>query len=151
MTISSKFLFWSYEITLIRHGIAEEKKWDQSDFLRPLTPEWRSDFLERLHRHPNELQNIDIIICSPAVRCSQTCNLLCSLLDIDPDWIIYDNRIYTFEEQYDTLLHILQELPSNKQHVCLIGHNDSISALASHLIGEVIHIKKWKIIHTVLK
>ena len=86
------------KITLIRHGIAEEKKGDQSDFLRALTPDGRTEFLERLHRHHDELQDIDMIICSPAVRCSQTCNLLCSLLDIDPDWIIYDNRIYSFEE-----------------------------------------------------
>ena len=99
------------KITLIRHGITEEKKGNQSDFLRALTVDGRIEFLERLHRHSNELQDIDMIICSPATRCSQTCHLLCSIIDIDPDLIIYDNRIYTFENSYDTLLEVLQSVP----------------------------------------
>lgn len=138
------------KITLIRHGIAEEKKPDQSDFLRALTQEWRSEFLDRLHRHNTELQDIDMIICSPAIRCSQTCSLLCSIVDIDSDWIVYDNRIYSFEEWDDTLLHILQEVPADKKHICLIGHNPSIMFLATRLTGWPVHMKKWKIIHTIL-
>lgn len=139
------------KITLIRHGIAEEKKDEKSDFLRTLTNEWRTDLLSRIHRHHNELEDIDLIICSPAIRCSQTCNLLCSVIDIDSDWVIYDNRMYSFEESDDALLHILQEIPKDKQHICLIGHNPSIMFLASRLTQGPIHMKKWKIIHTELK
>ena len=91
------------------------------------------DFLSRLHRHSDKLQDIDMIICSPAVRCSQTCALLCSVIDIDPDRILYDNRIYSFEEGDDVLIHILKEIPKDKQHICIIGHNPSMMFLANRL------------------
>ena len=137
-------------ITLIRHGIAEDKKIGQADFVRVLTHQWRKKFLWHIHKDEEQLYTIDMIICSPAIRCRQTCSLLASVINIDPDWIVYDNRIYTFENSYDTLLEVLQSVPWNKQHICLIWHNDSISSLASHLKRELITMKKWKIIHTIL-
>lgn len=106
------------------------------------------EFLERLHRHSAELQDIDVIVCSPALRCSQTCNLLCSVIDIEPERVIYDNRIYAHEQGYETLRECIVPYLSHKEHICIIGHNNSISSLASILTQQTTHMKRGKIIHT---
>lgn len=137
------------KLTLLRHGIAEDKYLWKNDRDRMLTNHGREKLLNHLNEHHNDLHDIDIIICSPSIRTRQTCALLCSLIMIDPGWIIYDSRIYSFEG-YDDIMDCIREIPHEKRHLCIIGHNDSLSDYASHLLKEHVHLKKWHFIQSIL-
>lgn len=138
------------KITLIRHAIAQDHSEQESDFLRILTPDGRKKCLKYLQKHSDQLQDIDLILCSPASRTRQTCNLVCSVIHKENQAIEYNEDIYTFENDHTKLLQILQNATHNHNHICLIGHNNSISALASYLRKETLHMKKGKIVFTTL-
>ena len=130
------------KITLLRHAIAQDRKAGESDFLRVLTPEGRKACLKHLEKHAEQLQDIDLILCSPSLRTRQTYALLSSLIDKESQEIVYDEAIYMFEDNHEKLLEIIKNNIKNKQHICLIGHNNSISALASYFTKQAVHMKK---------
>lgn len=131
-------------LTLIRHGIAENKHPRQMDIDRALTTHGRKKLLHRFEEEIEYLQSIDVVLCSTATRTRQTCAMLCAVVDIDLHRICYDRRIYDASDYHD-LLTLIKEVSSDKHHCCLVGHNNSISLLASHLAGEDIVMKKWEI------
>ena len=133
------------QITLIRHGIAEDKKIWQSDFDRALTSQWRKKLLKHLEKHHESLCSIDTIICSPSLRTRQTCALLCSVIDIIWEKIIYDKNLYMFENNYQILLHTIAQYNKNMTHICLVGHDYGISDLAMHFSPGNERMKNWEI------
>lgn len=92
------------------------------------------------------MKSIDTVICSPSARTRQTMALLQSVVVIDEDKIVMDKRIYTFSDNYTLLLDVIKEFSKKKQHLCLIGHNNGISALASYYAGKEVMMKKGEII-----
>lgn len=133
------------KLTLIRHGIAEDKKIWKSDFDRALTLHGCKKLLKHLGIHYDILQSIDAIVCSPSLRTRQTCAMLCTIIPFVSEKIIYDKRIYTFENNYYVLLNTIRIYSWDKNHLCLIGHNHSISSLASYLVWEEVIMKKGEI------
>ncbi len=81
-------------ITLIRHGVAEDKNIGKSDFDRELTPYGRKKLLKHFETQYDILQSIDTVLCSSSLRTRQTCALLYSVIPFDTEKIIYDKRIY---------------------------------------------------------
>lgn len=135
------------QLTLIRHAIAEDKLTTKHlDINRPLTTKWRKKVLQHFENNISKLNTIDIILCSPSTRTRQTCNLLTSIIDFNTDRIIYDQSLYNLTWGIESLKNLIQSVPEDKNHVCIIGHNDSISALASNLLGHNIHMKKGDIV-----
>lgn len=131
-------------LTLLRHGIAEDKLiTTHPDILRPLTPNWRKKLLKTLEANQEQLQSIDYILCSRATRARQTCNMLTSVIDFDTEQILYSQDIYDLSGWYHGLWNLIQAIPSDKKHICLVGHNNSISALARYLTWKDVHLKKW--------
>lgn len=133
-------------LTLIRHGIAEDKNLWKLDLDRMLTWEGRKKQLRSLEKNAESLKSIDTVICSPSARTRQTMALLQSVVVIDEDKIVMDKRIYTFSDNYTLLLDVIKEFSKKKQHLCLIGHNNGISALASYYAGKEVMMKKGEII-----
>ena len=138
------------KITLLRHAIARDRKAGESDFLRVLPPDGRKACLKHLEKQSEHLHDIDLILCSPSMRTRQTYSLLSSLIDKKSQEIIYDEAIYTFEDNYEKLLEIIKNNIQHRQHICLIGHNNSISALATYLTKQAVHMKKGKVVITEL-
>lgn len=131
------------KITLLRHGISIDRETSSiKDFDRPLTAHGRQKLLNHLEQSIEILSTIDIIICSPSIRTRQTCAILCSMINIDPNWILYEPSMYEFEDE-QILRNMIDTLPTDRQHICLIGHNNSISHLASQLSHRDVHLKKW--------
>ena len=95
------------QITLIRHGSAEDKKTGQSDFDRALTDKWCQKLLKLFIRHRESLNTIDTIICSPSLRTRQTCAVLCSIIDVAVEDILYDTGIYMFDNSYYILFDLI--------------------------------------------
>lgn len=136
------------KLTLIRHGIAEDKNIGQSDWDRVLICDGRKKLLKSFEKNHDTLESIDMIVCSPSIRTRQTCFLLQSMIVLDPSRVSYDQRLYNFSADADKLHDVIQEYSIiGVQHLCIIGHNHSISALASHYAQCNIVMKKWAILH----
>lgn len=121
---------------IIRHA---KSSWDNdqlSDYDRPLNKRGLRDapFMATLLRD----QGIkpELILASPSMRTSQTTEFFAQIMGIDSDLIKYDPLIY--ESDTHTLLNIINQIENSKSVVFLVGHNPSLSNLASLLTGTAI-------------
>lgn len=117
---------------LVRHAKSSWADPELSDFERPLNKRGRHDAPEMGRRIKQRNVLPDLIVCSPAKRALQTLQLL----DLPADTVVYDKRIY--EASATTLISIVQALNDRFGSAMLIGHNPSMSGLASQLGG--VHI-----------
>jgi phosphohistidine phosphatase len=123
----------SYELYLIRHGLAEERgdAWPD-DTKRPLT----EDGMSRLRRAARALVRlgvpVDVVLTSPLVRTRQTAELLAAAFAPRPSIVSVDAlapggtsaAVATEIEKY-----------SRRPHIFLVGHEPAIGELAAWLIG----------------
>jgi phosphohistidine phosphatase len=82
--------------------------------------------------------DIDLTVCSPAVRTRQTWRLVAGELDRIPAFRL-DERIY--DADVPDLLAVLHELPDTVSTVVLVGHNPGLSDLVHTLTGDAIEMK----------
>ena len=121
---------------LVRHAKSSWHNPSLRDFDRPLNHRGERDGPE-MGRRLKERQAIpETIICSPAQRAVETLALLNAELGVDPDAIFMQKRIY--EASTPTLFEIIRGIDDRFSSAMLIGHNPSISWLASELSGEPI-------------
>lgn len=114
-------------LILLRHGEAGFS--DSVDFQRQLTPRGKEN-LNRLGENlPDYLLKVDFLYCSSATRTRETAVIIKNYIQIgDEQYIkeIYDGNL-------DTLLNLLENTPSEAESCMIIGHNPTLSVLASHL------------------
>lgn len=120
-----KFLY------LLRHGQAEPGIGPIGDIKRPLSELGKS--------HINQLSKVldtrkitfDLILASPAIRTSQTSKIISqnvfSKENLEVDEI--------YEAELTDLLKILNKIDNRVESLLLIGHNPSLSLLATCLTG----------------
>lgn len=115
-------------LILLRHAEAAEKQEGQRDFDRPLTRvgEEQARQLGKNWRH--HAIALDLIICSAAVRAHQTAQLFAAAArlgaGIQPVHDLYSGMVTTY------LSHIRS---AKANHLLVVGHNSTISQLASQL------------------
>ncbi|MBI4487054.1 MAG: phosphohistidine phosphatase SixA [Acidobacteria bacterium] len=123
----------TYELYLIRHGLAEERgeAWPD-DAKRPLTGAGMS----RLTKEARGLSRIgvtfDAILTSPFVRARQTAEVFAGGVEPRPHLTNVD--ALTPEGSYQALLAELAK-HSRRERIALVGHEPSIGELAARLIG----------------
>ena len=123
----------TYELYLIRHGLAEERgeAWPD-DAKRPLTEEGKS----RLGKEARGLSRIgvtfDVILTSPLVRARQTAEVFAGSLEPRPHLTNVDSL--TPDGSYQALLAELAK-HARRERIALVGHEPSIGELAARLIG----------------
>jgi len=117
---------------LLRHGQAEPGIGPIGDLKRPLSKIGES--------HINQLSRVlesrkiifDLIMASPAARTSQTAKIISGVIPF--------KEILKMDEIYDAelidLLKILNKVKSDVENLLLVGHNPSLSALATYLTGD---------------
>ena len=122
---------------LVRHAKSSWNNPSMLDFDRPLNRRGEHDAPEigRRMRERNALP--ETIVCSPARRAMETLELLNAEMGVAADAIFMQKRIY--EASTKTLLEIVRELDDRFSSAMLIGHNPSMTWLASELSGEPIH------------
>ena len=74
----------------------------------------------------------DLVIASPAVRVSETLNLVLPAFDKQPK-ILNDKRLY--EAEGDALLGVIKETPRTAHCVLMVGHNPGLAELAALLMA----------------
>jgi phosphohistidine phosphatase len=135
----------SYELYLIRHGIAEERSeaWPD-DSKRPLTDRG----ITRLRKEARGLARLgvafDVMLTSPLVRARQTADAIASTFEPRPP-------IVTIESlapggSYASVLTDLEK-QSRRSRIALVGHEPGIGEFAGRLIGSrhAIEFKKGAI------
>ena len=123
----------SFELYLIRHGVAEERgdAWPD-DTKRPLTEEG----IARLRKAARGLAklgvNVDIILSSPLVRTRQTADIVAAGLDPRPPVVNVDSLAP--DGAYQAIAADLEK-HARKHRIARVGHEPAIGELAGRLIG----------------
>jgi len=120
------------KLILIRHAKATHQT-GYADFERPLKPSGMQDAAAMAARLREAGFMPDLLVSSPALRTITTANIFSEHLSLQP--ANTDMRIYNAEE--DTLLDVVNELPSAYNAIALIGHNPGISQLLYYYTGHL--------------
>jgi phosphohistidine phosphatase len=123
----------SYELYLIRHGIAEERgeAWPD-DTKRPLTEAG----IARLKKETRGLMNLgvafDVILTSPLVRTRQTADAVAGVFDPRPPIVAIESLAPG--GGYQAVVTDLEK-QSRRSRIALVGHEPGIGELAAKLAG----------------
>lgn len=124
------------QLYLLRHAQTLEKRQDEKDVDRMLTPIGFQNANRMGMNLKNKQVQPDIIICSAAMRTQQTAESIAEHVSYD------SNKVHVNSEVYDasirTLLSVVNNLKDEWRTVVLIGHNPSISYLAEYITGEAV-------------
>ncbi len=118
----------------MRHAKSDWSSEYESDFERPLAArgikatKLMASWLKKNQAIP------DKIICSPALRTKQTCQLILNKLDLAIDNIYWENKIYN--ASLDDLLSVIKQHNNNTHVLLIIGHNPGLDQLLVHLSKE---------------
>jgi phosphohistidine phosphatase len=120
------------KLLLIRHAKAEQET-KRPDFERALTEKGIKDATLMAQRLVAEGIKPQLIIASPALRTHTTANIFSEHLlshEVETDKKIYDAN-------ENTLLHIINTLPDERDFVAIVGHNPGISQILYYLTGKI--------------
>ncbi|MFN3998157.1 SixA phosphatase family protein [Algoriphagus sp.] len=114
-------------LILLRHGEAGFS--DGVDFKRKLTPKGK-EHLDRLGKNLFGANvKVDFLYCSSATRTRETAEIIKKYIEVGEEE--YSKEIY--EGSLESVLNLLENTPKDAESCVLIGHNPTISVLASHL------------------
>lgn len=114
-------------LILLRHG--EAGFTDSVDFQRQLTPRGKENLNRMGEKLPDHLLKVDFLYCSSATRTRETAEIIKKYVQIGGEE--YIKEIY--DGNLETLLNLLENTPVEVEYCMIIGHNPTISVLASHL------------------
>lgn len=116
---------------LLRHGKSDWESDFDSDHERGLAKRG----IESTHRMGQYLIdygfNVDLCLCSDAIRCKRTWELL-SEMDSFASKVEFSNNVY--EANSDKLFELIKETADGKESLLLIGHNPGLEELAEYLV-----------------
>ena len=118
---------------LLRHAKSSWKDDSLADFDRPLKGRGRDAAQRMGKRLASEKLEDAVLICSPAARTRETAQIVLKHSGLRMDQR-FDERIY--EASLRDLLHVVSEMPDDKQIAMMIGHNPGFEELLAFLTGE---------------
>ncbi len=119
-------------LLLLRHA---KSSWDEpllEDFRRPLAPRGRKAATRMGRFMGREGLIPQRVLCSGAVRATETLELLSEGMDRDLPTQIRDD---IYHASPGSLLELIRSLPDHEDPVLLIGHNPTFEDLARQLVG----------------
>jgi phosphohistidine phosphatase len=123
-------------LLLLRHGKSDWETGAADDFSRPLAKRGTRNSKRIGQWLATQALRPDVVLASPAARTLRTATLVCKALDIPPERIVPDNRIYLASET--TLLGVLREVPAGAGMAMLVGHNPGLEDLLASLLGDAV-------------
>jgi phosphohistidine phosphatase len=119
-------------VLLLRHA---KSSWDEpflEDFRRPLAPRGRKAAARMGRFMDKKGLTPDRVLCSGAVRATETWELVSEGLSRSPPTEIRNDL---YHASPGALLRLIRSLPDEEYSVLLIGHNPTFESLAHHLAG----------------
>jgi phosphohistidine phosphatase len=127
-------------LVLLRHAEAADKEAGRADFDRELTGKGRKQ-AERVGRQmAHRSLQPDLVVTSPAPRALQTAEIACAAMGIPAGSLRHDESIY--ENDVPDLLDVARRNGGTSRRLMLVGHNPSLSGLATLLSGRRIDLGK---------
>lgn len=120
-------------LVVVRHAKSDWQH-DLIDEERPLAPRGRKEAPLIGPWVKAQVGELDLVICSTAVRTRET--LALSGL---PGKVRYDERVYA--ASYQDLMAVLDEVPDDVSRAALVGHNPGLSDLVRMLSNEPLELK----------
>jgi phosphohistidine phosphatase len=118
---------------LLRHAKSSWKDVTLPDFDRPLKDRGRKA-AKRIGRYlAAEKLKDPMVVCSPAVRTRETADIVLRQANLRVE-VRFEERIY--EASLRDLVHVVSEIPDEKQVAIMIGHNPGFEELLAYLTGE---------------
>jgi phosphohistidine phosphatase len=121
-------------LVVVRHAKSDWQH-DMVDEERPLAPRGRREAPLIGPWVATNVGELDLVICSTAVRTRETL-ALSGLLTSETR---YDERVYA--ASYQDLMSVLDELPDEVSKAAVIGHNPGLSDLVRILTNEPVQLK----------
>jgi len=123
-------------LVLLRHA---KSAWPEGvgDFHRPLTKRGQRDAPAAGRWLRDHVADLDLVVCSPAMRARQTWELLAGELRTEPT-VRHDARLY---DDTPAALAVARELPENVRTALFIGHNPVLEDLVALLTGAAATLK----------
>lgn len=122
---------------LLRHAKSSWNDPALADFDRPLNDRGQkaAELVGKFMAKQNV--NIDLVICSPAVRARQTIELVLRAAKRSAE-LRFDQRVY--EASPTRLLEIISQVEDDRKSVLLVGHNPGMEELLGLLTGAEQHM-----------
>jgi len=80
--------------------------------------------------------HLDLIVSSNAIRAITTAQIIANKLDMKRTNFLIDPLVYGLE--ISALLELISQIAKRYDEVMIVGHNPSLTDLASHIAGEPI-------------
>jgi phosphohistidine phosphatase len=128
--MSTKTLF------LLRHAKAIAGGLLVPDQDRPLSERGLKDVNKLGAKLQKKDIHLDLIVTSPAVRAITTAQIIANKLDMKHTNFLIDPLVYAAE--IEILLDLISGIAKRYDEVMIVGHNPSLTDLASHVAGESI-------------
>jgi phosphohistidine phosphatase len=118
---------------LLRHAKSSWKDETQADFERPLAGRGRKACIIVAQLFQVKKIELDLIICSTAVRARETIDLVRQYTRLKTE-LRFDERIY--EADTSRLLEVVSQIDPDRKSVLLVGHNPGFEDLVHELTGK---------------
>ncbi len=117
---------------LMRHAKSDWAHAGLADRDRPLNERGRRDapFMAQ-QLLAREINPLDLLVCSPAVRTLSTATLVAKELDYEPLKIQIEPTLY--EADREAYLDVIGQLRPSLEEVLIVGHNNTITDVANFL------------------
>lgn len=122
------------EIVLLRHAKSSWNDGTLEDFDRPLNERGINDIIKVKPLYEKLLQGNNSILCSPALRTTETAHGTCSYFGVDKGNIQFIKDLYLAE--LDDFIPIICKQNNAIDNLIIISHNYGLSNLAHYLIGD---------------
>lgn len=120
------------KIIFVRHGRAEEKSSEISDFERSLTADGKTISRIMAARFRKTESDPGLLVTSPAFRALETAFIFALQMNIPPEKVRIESDLY---EKVDLiiLLELVKKLDEQVNTVTLFGHNPAFTEIADRL------------------
>lgn len=120
-----------HKLIIMRHAKSDWSEESRSDFDRPLTTRGRKAAKSIGVWLKKNQYIMDRIICSPALRAKQTCQLVLEELGITQNHVLWEPEIY--DASLNHLLSLINRYSQGTPMLFILGHNPGLDQLLCYL------------------
>ncbi|WP_350113464.1 phosphohistidine phosphatase SixA [Nitrosomonas sp.] len=122
------------QLIIMRHAKSDWSDASRSDFDRSLTARGKKAAKQMGQWLKQKQYRIDRILCSPALRAKQTCQLAAEQLDSAQQRVLWEDRIY--EASLNDLITLINQYGAGAHTLLIVGHNPGLDQLLCHLCDD---------------
>ena len=127
------------KLIFVRHGNAEDRVPEFSDFERSLTVNGKVISRAMALKLKEKEKDPGVFVTSPAFRALETAIIFSSVYGLLPEKIIIDSNLY-FNVDQNSFFEILKKIKEDVDVIILFGHNPSFTELPELFCNENVEV-----------